>query len=64
MSAIGVLWAPRLTLINFDLDSISKCACLTVVIDNTKKTTKFVNFSIFDDIVSYLKEILMYILTY
>ena len=41
--AAGGLLAPRLTLINYKVDNISKYVCLTIIIDITRKITKFVN---------------------
>ena len=43
MSAGGVLWAPGVTLINYRGKNISKYVCPTVIIDITRKITKFVN---------------------
>ena len=36
--------APRLTIINYKVDNISKYVCLTVIIAITRKITRFVNF--------------------
>ena len=44
MQTIPTFKAPRLTLINYKVDNISKYVCLTVIIDITRKITKFVNF--------------------
>ena len=41
-------WQTLLTLINSKVDNIYKYVCLTVIIDITRKITKFVNFSLFD----------------
>ena len=35
VSSRGALWAPRLTLVHYEVDNISKCVCLTAVIDIT-----------------------------
>ena len=40
----GTLWAPKLTLNNYMVDNISKYACLTVIIDITRKISKLYNF--------------------
>ena len=49
VSARGALLAPRLTLINYKVDNIPKYVCLTIIIDITRKFTRFVNLSIFFD---------------
>ena len=41
VTAGGALRAPRLTLINYMVDNISKYVCLTVIIDIARKITKF-----------------------
>ena len=48
VSAGGSLRSPRVTLVNYMGDNISKYVCSTVLIDITRKITKFVNFKIFD----------------
>ena len=40
----GAPFGPRITLINYKMDSISKHVCLTVIIELTRKITKFVKF--------------------
>ena len=42
------LCPPGVTLVNYKGDRISKYVCPTVIIDITRKITKFVNFKIFD----------------
>ena len=54
MSAGGALRESGLTLINYKGGNISKCIYLTVIIDITRKITKFVNLKIFmrnDDVI-------------
>ena len=48
VSAGGSLRSPGVTLVNYKGDNISKYVCSTVLIDITRKITKFVNFKIFD----------------
>ena len=48
VSARGSLRSPGVTLVNYKGDNISKYVCSTVLIDITRKITKFVNFKIFD----------------
>ena len=48
VSAGGSLRSPEVTLVNYKGDSISKYVCPTMIIDITRKITKFVNFKIFD----------------
>ena len=48
VSARGSLRSPRVTLVNYKGDNISKYVCPTVLIDITRKITKFVNLKIFD----------------
>ena len=48
VSAGGSLRSPGVTLVNYKGDNISKYVCPTVLIDITRKITKFVNFKIFD----------------
>ena len=48
VSAGGSLRSPGITLVNYKGDNISKYVCSTVLIDITRKITKFVNFKIFD----------------
>ena len=45
MSAGGSLRSPGVTLVNYKGDNISKYVCSTVLIDITRKITKFVNFT-------------------
>ena len=47
VSAGGSLRSPGVTLVNYKGDNISKYVCSTVLIDITRKITKFVNFRIF-----------------
>ena len=49
VSAGGSLRSPGVTLVNYKGDNISKYVCSTVLIDITRKITKFVNFKIFDE---------------
>ena len=49
VSARGALWAPGVTVINYKGDNISKYVCLTVIINITRKISKFVNFLNFDE---------------
>ena len=44
VSAGGSLRSPGVTLVNYKGDNISKYVCSTVLIDITRKITKFVNF--------------------
>ena len=44
MSAGGALWAPGVTWMDCRGDNTSKYVCPTVIIDITRKITKFVNF--------------------
>ena len=48
VSAGGSLRSPGVTLVNYKGDNISKYVCPTVLIDITRKITKFVNLKIFD----------------
>ena len=48
VSAGGSLRSPGVTLVNYMGDNISKYVCPTVLIDITRKITKFVNLKIFD----------------
>ena len=48
VSAGGSLRSLGVTLVNYKGDNISKYVCSTVLIDITRKITKFVNFKIFD----------------
>ena len=48
VSAGGSLQSPGVTLVNYKGDNISKYVCPTVLIDITRKITKFVNLKIFD----------------
>ena len=56
MSARGSLRSPGVTLVNYKGDSISKYVCPNVIIDITRKITKFVNLKIFlmsnDDVIT------------
>ena len=49
VSAGGSLRSPGVTLVNYKGDSISKYVCPTVIINITRKITKFVNLKIFDE---------------
>ena len=48
VSAGGSLRSPGVTLVNYKGDNISEYVCPTVLIDITRKITKFVNLKIFD----------------
>ena len=48
VSAGGSLRSPEVTLVHYKGDSISKYVCPTVIIDMTRKITKFVILKIFD----------------
>ena len=48
VSAGGSLRSPGVTLVNYKGDNISKYVCPTVLIDITRKITKFVNLKFFD----------------
>ena len=48
VSARGSLRLPGVTLVDYKGDSISKYVCPTVIIDMTRKITKFVNFKFYD----------------
>ena len=55
VSAGGCLRSPGVTLVNYKGDNISKYVCSTVLIDITRKITKFVNFKILmrnDDVIT------------
>ena len=47
-AAGGSLRSPGVTLVNYKGNSISKYVCPTVIIDITRKITKFVNYKNFD----------------
>ena len=48
VSAGGSLRSPGVTLVNYKGDNISKYVCPTVLIDITRKITKFVNLKFID----------------
>ena len=49
MSAGGSLRSPGVTLVNYKGDIIPIYVCPNVIIEITRKITKFVNFKIFDE---------------
>ena len=56
VSAGGSLRSPGVTLVNYKGYSISKYVCPTIIIDITRKITKFVNLKFFlmrnDDVIT------------
>ena len=55
MSAGGSLQSPGVTLVMYKGDSLSKYVCPTVIIDITRKNTKFVNLNFLmrnDDVIT------------
>ena len=64
MFARGAIWAPMLTLMNYNVDNISKYVCLTVIIDITRKMIKFFLMRNDDVITVMSHHFLMRVLSY